>query len=56
MFSALFWAVVLLLGLSFFGISVKEIVNAPSTQENLAYVTHLLKECLAWVAGLIGHL
>ena len=46
MFHLLFWIVVGVLALSFFGISLQSIIESPSGQENFGYVWHLLKE--AW--------
>lgn len=39
-----FWASILLLALSFFGISIHAIVNSPVGQENLVYISGLLSQ------------
>ncbi|MDD3531134.1 MAG: hypothetical protein PHV99_00875 [Candidatus Pacebacteria bacterium] len=53
----IFWALVLLLALSFFGISLQAIVNSPVGQANIHYVSGLLSDlwlwCTAWMRPLI---
>ncbi|TSA43877.1 hypothetical protein D4R49_01700 [bacterium] len=60
MFSTLrtvFWAIVLLLALSFFGISIQAIVNSPMAQSNIHYISGLLSQiwlwCTAWIRPLV---
>ncbi len=48
MLRTIFWALVLLLALSFFGISIQAIVNSPAGQENFAYLGHLLLQAWQW--------
>ncbi|MEK7101648.1 MAG: hypothetical protein AAB882_00650 [Patescibacteria group bacterium] len=43
-----FWAVVFILALSFFGISIQAIVNSPTGQENVQYISHLLNQVWLW--------
>ena len=42
------WATVLVLALSFFGISIQSIVNSPTGQDNVAYITDLLTRFWQW--------
>ena len=51
MFRTIFWVVVLILALSFFGISLQSIVNSPAGQENITYVTHLLSQGWEWITA-----
>jgi len=43
-----FWALVLLLALSFFGISIQAIVNSPMGQANIHYISGLLSNLWLW--------
>ncbi len=43
-----FWTVVLVLALSFFGISIQAIVNSPAGQANFAYLAGLLSQFWDW--------
>ena len=43
-----FWILILLLALSFFGISLQAIVNSPAGQANFAYVADLLSQFWHW--------
>jgi hypothetical protein len=43
-----FWILVLLLALSFFGISIQAIVNSPAGQENFTYLSSLLSQFWQW--------
>lgn len=36
-----FWTFVLVLALSFFGISIQAIISSPAGQENFGYLAHL---------------
>ncbi|MDE1919483.1 MAG: hypothetical protein KGH56_02165 [Patescibacteria group bacterium] len=49
MLKTIFWALVLILALSFFGISIQAIVNSPAGQENFAYVGNLLSQGWQWI-------
>lgn len=44
----LVWILILLLALSFFGISIQAIVNSPAGQANLNYVYNLLTQMWQW--------
>lgn len=44
-----FWLFVLFLALSFFGISIRAIIESPTGQENLAYVANLAVSGWHWV-------
>ena len=44
----IFWILVLVLALSFFGISLQAIINSPAGQANFAYVYHLLTQAWLW--------
>ena len=46
------WAIILVLALSFFGISIQSIVNSPTGQANLMFVGDLLMQALQWAADL----
>lgn len=48
MFRTIFWAFVLILALSFFGISLRAIITSPAGQENFGYVWHLIVEGWQW--------
>jgi hypothetical protein len=48
MWNLVFWVFVLVLGLSFFGISVKAIVESPAGQSNFAYLLYLLSQIWYW--------
>jgi hypothetical protein len=50
MLNLLFWVFVLLLSLSYLGISIETIINSPAGQANLAYVTHLLSQLWQWLS------
>ena len=44
----IFWIFILILALSFFGISLQSIINSPAGQANMAYVSHLLTNLWLW--------
>ncbi len=44
----IFWGAVLILALSFFGISIQTIINSPAGQENLDYLSHVLTQAWQW--------
>lgn len=48
MFRTIFWVFVLLLALSFFGISIQAIINSPAGQANLSYIINLLSQVWQW--------
>lgn len=56
MFHLAFWLFVLVLGLSYFGISIQDIVNSPAGQANLTYVGHLLVQLWQMAIPYIQHL
>jgi len=51
MFRTIFWVFVLLLALSFFGISLQAIINSPAGQANFAYVYDLLLQAWHWIVN-----
>jgi len=51
MFKLIFWIVVLILILSYLGISLQEIITSPAGQENIQYVFHLLNQGWQWITG-----
>jgi hypothetical protein len=53
MIKTIFWAFVLLLALSFFGISIRSIIMSPAGQENFGFVAYWLAFAWNWVAGYI---
>jgi len=55
MLRLLFWALVLLLALSFFGISLQAIISSPAGQENFGYVYHLALQVWHWLLGIFLH-
>lgn len=48
MLRLVFWAFILFLALSFFGISIQAIVNSPAGQENLSYLLNLFNQFVQW--------
>jgi len=56
MVKLIFWIVVGLLALSFFGISLQNLVEAPTTQNNFFFLFKLVGEgwdyLVTWVTGL----
>lgn len=63
MIRILFYTVIVVLILSFFGVSLQSIIDSPTGQENIAYVAGLFvwlwhavvnaaQEALAWLVGL----
>ena len=53
MFNLLFWLFVLFLSLSYFGISIEQIIKSPAGQANFAYALSLLSLLWQW---LIAHM
>jgi hypothetical protein len=54
MFKLILWIIVGVLALSFFGISLKAIINSPAGQENIAYSWELLILLWQWIISLFG--
>lgn len=52
MLHLIFWAFVLLLALSFFGISIQAIIMSPAGQENVHYLTSLFMQGWQWLQEL----
>ncbi|MFA5998131.1 MAG: hypothetical protein WC814_01975 [Candidatus Paceibacterota bacterium] len=48
MIRLVFWTFVLLLALSFFGISIQAIINSPAGQANVSYLLDLLSQAWLW--------
>jgi hypothetical protein len=48
MVRTIFWAFILVLALSFFGISLRAIIMSPAGQENFGYVYHLMVQGWQW--------
>lgn len=49
MFKLIFWIFVLVLALSFFGISIQAIINSPAGQANFSYAFHIIGQMWQWV-------
>jgi len=49
MFRLIFWIFVLLLALSFFGISLQAVINSPAGQANFAYAYDLILQAWHWL-------
>ena len=56
MLNLLFWIFVLVLGLSFFGISIKAIIESPAGQSNFLYLLHLLSLLWQWLIAYLHQL
>lgn len=56
MLKVIFWAFVLILALSFFGISIQAIINSPAGQANFNYVHGLLVQGWHWLFGVFSYL
>jgi hypothetical protein len=50
-FKLIFWVFILVLALSFFGISLQAIVTSPAGQANFAYLFELLMKVWQWIAA-----
>jgi hypothetical protein len=48
MLHLLFWVFILILGLSYFGISLQGILGSPTGQANIAYLYDLLLQVWYW--------
>lgn len=46
-----FWIFVLVLALSFFGISIVTIINSPAGQENFGFIAYLLVTGWQWLVS-----
>lgn len=53
MLSLIFWLFVLVLGLSYFGISIQAILSSPAGEANIAYLSNLLSHIWAWLSPYI---
>jgi hypothetical protein len=51
MFTLIFWVFVLLLALSYFGISVEKIIDSPAGQANFAYAGLLISQAWQWIVA-----
>ncbi len=49
MLRLVFWGFVLILALSFFGISIRAIIESPAGQANLAYLSALVGSAWQWL-------
>jgi hypothetical protein len=60
MIRLIIWVIVGLLALSFFGISLRALVDNPTNQDNLSFLTNLLEQgwdyIVAWVEGIVDSL
>ena len=54
MVRTIFWFFVLFLALSFFGISIRAIIESPTGQANLAYLTLLAVSAWQWFVQYVG--
>lgn len=55
MLKLIFWVFVLLLALSFFGISIEKIIMSPAGQANFGYVIHWVLVGWNWLVSTIQH-
>lgn len=53
MLRLIFWVIVGVLALSFFGISLQSIISSPTGQENFAYLWHLVLAFWDWILGVL---
>lgn len=54
MLKLIFWIVLVVLGLSFFGISLQSIVMSPAGQANFAYLHSLVLAGWAWITQFVA--
>ena len=54
MIRILFYTVIAVLLLSFFGISIQGVIESPQGQENIAYVTNLFMSLLRFIWNFIA--
>lgn len=55
MLKLIFWVFVLLLALSFFGISIEKIIMSPAGQENFGYAIHWVLMGWDWLVSTVRH-
>lgn len=55
MANLILWLFILILGLSFFGISIEAIIESPAGQANFGYLLHLLSNLWDTVSTFINH-
>lgn len=48
-----FWVLVLVLALSFFGISIQAVVDSPAGRANFAYIAQLAIQGWDWIVGFV---
>lgn len=51
MLKLIFWIFVLILALSFFGISIQSIITSTTGQANFLYIFHLLGQLWQWIVA-----
>ncbi len=51
MLKVIFWILVGVIALSFFGISLQSVISSPTGQENFAYLWYLIKLMYMWVVS-----
>jgi len=51
MLKLIFWIVILVFALSFFGISIQAIINSPTGQANIHYIFNLVGQGWQWIVG-----
>lgn len=52
MIKLIFWVVILVLALSFFGISIQALINSPASQANIHYIFNLINQGWQWIIGI----
>lgn len=55
MLKFIFWIIVGVLALSFFGISLETVVNSPAGQANFSYLWQIVLDLWHWLTGLLQH-
>ena len=53
MFRLIFWSFILLLALSFFGISIRSIIMSPAGQENFGFAVHWILIGWHWLTVIL---
>ncbi|MHB8660663.1 MAG: hypothetical protein ACYC75_01840 [Minisyncoccota bacterium] len=53
MLKLIFWTFILVLALSFFGISLEALINSPTSQANFAFLFHLLYQGWQWLVNFV---
>jgi hypothetical protein len=56
MLKIIFWTIVIILALSFFGISLQSIVSSDAAHANFAYLGNLLLQVWNWIVSGIRYL